>query len=83
MLLEVGVFHNAMRTKNLKIKMKLYFKSQGSVVGIEAGYGLNDRMDGVLVPVEPSIFTFYIVQTGSGGPSNLLFYGYRGLFHRG
>jgi hypothetical protein len=34
--------------------------------GIATGYGLDDRGVGVRVPVGSRIFTFHIVQTGSG-----------------
>jgi hypothetical protein len=42
------------------------FRSRDSVVGIPAGYGLDDKEIGVRVPVGSRIFTFHVVQTGSG-----------------
>jgi hypothetical protein len=44
----------------------LLVRSRDSVVGIAAGYGLDDRGVGVRVPVRSRIFTSPIFQTGSG-----------------
>jgi hypothetical protein len=53
---------------------------QSSVVGTEAGYGMNDRRVGVRVPVGSRIFTSQYRPDRLLGPSTLLSNGYRGLF---
>jgi hypothetical protein len=57
--------------------------SRDSAVGIATGYGLDDRAVGVRVPVGLRIFTSPRRPDRLGGPPNLLFTGYRGLFPGG
>jgi hypothetical protein len=58
--------------------------SRDSSVGIETGYGLNDRGVGVRVPVEGSrMFSSLLRPDRLWGPPSLLSNGYQGLFLRG
>jgi hypothetical protein len=60
-----------------------YSRSWDSVVGIAAGYGLDDRWIGVGVPVGSRIFSSPCHPDGLWGPTNHLSNGYRGHFPRG
>jgi hypothetical protein len=59
------------------------YRSQESVVGIETGYGLDDREVGVRVPVGSRIVSSLPRPDRVWGPPNLLSNGYRGLLPRG
>jgi hypothetical protein len=56
----------------------LYFAIRDSSVGIESGYGLDDRGVGVRVPVGSRIFSSPRRPDRLWGPPNLLFNGYLG-----
>jgi hypothetical protein len=47
-------------------------------VSIATGYRLDDRGVGVRIPMGQAFSLLHVVQTGSGGPHNLLSIGYRG-----
>jgi hypothetical protein len=57
--------------------------SRDSVVGIAAGYGLEDRGVGVRIPVGSRIFSYPRLPDRLWGQTNSLSNGYRGLFPRG
>jgi hypothetical protein len=57
-------------------------KSRDSVVGIVAGYGLDDRGVGVRVLVGSNIFSSPRCPDRLWGPPNLLSNGYLGFFPR-
>jgi hypothetical protein len=59
------------------------YRSRGSVVGIAAGYGLDDWGVGVRVPVGPRIFSTSNRPDRLWGPLNLLSNGYRGALSPG
>jgi hypothetical protein len=54
-----------------------------SSVGIETGYGLDDRGTGIRVPIVSSIFVSPYRPDRLWGPPNLLYNGYRELFPGG
>jgi hypothetical protein len=58
-------------------------RSQNSAVGIATGYGLDDRGDGVRVPVWSRIYSSPRRPDWFWGPFNLLSNGYLGLFPLG
>jgi hypothetical protein len=61
----------------------LCYVSRDSIVGIATGYGLDDRGDGVRVPVGSRIFSSPRRPDRLWGPPNGLSNGYRGFFPRG
>jgi hypothetical protein len=58
-------------------------RSRDSAVGIATGYGLDDRGFGVRVSVGSKIFSFLVVQTGSGAHPASYPMGTRGSFSGG
>jgi hypothetical protein len=58
------------------------YYSRASVVGIETGYGLDDRGVGVWVPVGATIVISACRSDQLWGPLNLLSNEYQGLFPR-
>jgi hypothetical protein len=54
--------------------------SRDNVVGIATGYGLDDGVVGVRIPVGSRIFSSPLRQDQLWGPSSLLSNGYRGIF---
>jgi hypothetical protein len=64
-------------------EISVSLKRRDSVVGIAAGYGLDDRGIGVRVPVGPRIFSSPCSLCCLWGRPNLLPNGYRGLLLRG
>jgi hypothetical protein len=69
---------------SLYISNRLSFKNpkenHGSAVGIETGYGLDERGFGVRVPVGSRIFTSPNRSHRLWGPPSLLWNRYRGFF---
>jgi hypothetical protein len=57
--------------------------SRDKVVDIATGYGLDDRVVGVQVPVGVKIFTYSRLPDRFWGPPNLLSNAYGGLFPQG
>jgi hypothetical protein len=67
-----------------EIRLKINFLQHiDGAVGIAAGYGLDDRVVGVRVPVVSRIFSSPRRPDRPWGPPSLLSNGYRGLFPRG
>jgi hypothetical protein len=68
----VELSHTDYTTKLMSADLQLFVANQpetrgrDSSVGIATGYGLDDRVVGVRVPVGSRIFSFHVVQTGYG-----------------
>jgi hypothetical protein len=66
-----------------EITIRMIISRRIIVVGIATIYGLDDREDGVRVPVGSKIFSSPRCPYRLWGPANFLYSGYRGIFLRG
>jgi hypothetical protein len=56
----------ALKLMHISIQLDIFMILQDSAVGITTCYGLDDQRIGVRVPVGSRIFSFHVIQTGSG-----------------